>query len=704
MPIASDGNGNFLTLGADGSWAPATIAQNPQTGTKMINDGGDWKPLPGSDPTITGSALRGVVQGATFGLGDELRAGTDALVQGGKNLFGGGGPSMGDTYDASLAQSREQLARDAATHPVASVAGQVAGGVGGMLAGGEVAGAVGAGRLAAPLMGPVNGLASYLPEWLQTGLRLGGAGAAAGGLAGFGEGEGGLANRAESAATGAATGAVVGPAIGAVTSAAPAVVGRVAQGLGLRNADTAADRQIIRALDRGGTSVDQASTALTGAGDTPTALVDVGGRNVVNLGATAANTPSTAMDVADRFVQDRRMGRPDRLMNAGDAAFGGGSGTDVADIQAARAAQRTAEASPLYQSALNQPAGFTEPMQAMLADPIAQSGLARGLEIQRIENAARAGRGEPAAPTTDPAIQYDENGDPRIVGVPNMRSLDAVKRGMDAIIEDARDPTSGRIAWTERLRAIDDLRRTWVASLDQGNPDYAAARAAWGGPSSQMEATTAGRTALRTDRDVVAQRMQNAQPDVQDAYRLGAGRDFADRMSDPATASGAARKLLEDQQMQARLQSILPPDQFDALNTALNRETQMTAVERAVSPRAGSQTARLQAGGTDMQNDLMGPWLQAFRQVTMGHPMQAAGTVGTDVWRRFGQGMNSATSDALANKLFATDPVARQRVTDALRDRLTQDAAATERARAILRPAIRGVAATAGGMTGRDQN
>jgi hypothetical protein len=205
---------------------------------------------------------------------------------------------------------------------------------------------------------------------------------------------------------------------------------------------------------------------------------------------------------------------------------------------------------------------------------------------------------------------------------------------------------------------------------------------------------------LRTDRDVVAQRMQTAPPDVQDAYRLGAGRDFADRVSDPGTASGAARKLLEDHQMQARLQSILPPDQFDALNGALNRETQMTAVERAVGPRSGSQTARLLAGGTDMQNDPMGPWLQAFRQVTMGHPAQAAGTVGADVWRRFGQGMNAATSDALANKLFATEPAFRSRVTDALRNRLMQDAAATDRARAIVRPVVRGIAETAGARAG----
>jgi hypothetical protein len=523
----------------------------------------------------------------------------------------------------------------------------------------------------------------------------------AGGTAGFGEGEGGFANRVESAGEGALAGGITAPVLGGVVNAISAGAGRATHAAGLRNPEVAADRQIVRALDRGGTSVDEAATRLTAAGDTPTALVDVGGRNTVNLAATAANTPSKAMDTADAFVESRRIGRPDRLMNAGDAAFGGGSGTDVADATGALRAKRAAEASPLYDKAFAQPAGMTEPMKAILADPVAQTGLKRGLEIQRIENATRRARGEAEAPTTDPSIQYDEHGDPRIVGVPTMRSMDAVKRGMDATIEDARDSTTGKVQWTERLRAIDDMRRTWVGLLDEGNPDYAAARAAWGGPSAQMEATQAGRSAFRTDRDVVAARAGQGAPDVQDAYRLGAGRDFSDRVSDPARASGAARKMLEDHQMQARLNSLLPAGLAEDLNKALRRETDMTAVEKAVSPRAGSQTARMLAGGDDMGRDVIGPWLTAFRQLTSGHPWGAAATAGADTYRRIGQGINSATSDALATRLFETDPALRQKVTDALRNRLLADATSTERARAIIRPILRGVAETAGGQAGQ---
>jgi len=213
-----------------------------------------------------------------------------------------------------------------------------------------------------------------------------------------------------------------------------------------------------------------------------------------------------------------------------------------------------------------------------------------------------------------------------------------------------------------------------------------------------MEATQAGRTAMRTDRDIVAQRMTGGPEDVQDAYRLGAGRDVSDRFSDPAKASGAARSMLEDRNMQARLQSLLGQDRLDALNVALRREVDMTNVERNVSPRAGSQTARLFAGGDDMGRDVAGPVMAGIRQALGGHPLQGAMTVGNDLLvRRLGQGINPATADALANRLFVTDPTGRQQVTDALRTRLLQDQIRRERAQALTLPVVRALSQTAGG-------
>jgi hypothetical protein len=642
------------------------------------------------------SLVRSVAQGATFGFGDELSAGADAAL--GPFLGRGSQAStIGQRYDENLAAERARDRAFQTDNPVSSTVGNVAGGVGGALA----LPATQVAKAAAPLLSRINPIVQGLPGWVRTGASYIGGGAAAGGVAGFGEGEGGLDERLRSGAAGAVAGGITAPVLGGVVNAVTPAAGRALNGLGLRDPAVAADRQILRAIDRGGQTVDDVATRLNAAGDAPVALVDIGNRNLVNLGATAANTPSRALDVADRFVENRRIGRPDRLMTTGDDVFGGGSGTDVADATRDLRSQRSTEAAPLYEEAFSRPAGMIEPMKAILSDPVAQTGLKRGLEIQRIENATRRARGEAEVPTTDPAIHYDDAGDPKIVGVPNMRSLDAVKRGMDAVIDDARDSTTGKVQWTERLRAIDDMRRTWVNMLDENNPSYAAARAAWGGPSAQMEATQAGQQALRANRDVVAQRAAQGPPDVQDAYRLGAGRAFSDRVSDPARASGAARQMLEDGQMQSRLGSILGPTGLERLNAGLRQEVDMTAVERSVSPRAGSQTARLLAGGSDMGKDVAGPWLTAARQVLSGHPVEGAFTVGGDLYRRIGQGINASTADEMANRLFTTDPQARAEVVAALRNRLLGDEQSTAQARAVIRPVVRGVARSAGGRAGQ---
>jgi hypothetical protein len=660
---------------------------------------------------VVGSALRGAVKGITFGFGDELRAGTDALAQGAGNLIHGsdGRPSMGQAYDRSLAASREQDRLDTTTNPVTNVAGQVVGGVGTGLAAGLVAAplaaATGVARLAAPVIGPVVNALSRLPTWLGVPGGIVAGGATAGGVQGFGEGEGGVGNRLESAAVGAGTGAVVAPALRGLTYAAPAVGGRISHAFGWRNADTAADRQINRALDRSGTTLNSAEAQLAAAGPDPTALVDVGGANIRNLGATAANTPGAAMQAADNFVQTRRSGRPDRLFNAGDQAFGGGSSDNIAQEIADQSAQRTADASPLYKAAFGKPAGMTEPMQHIIEHPIGQSGLKRGLEIQDIENTTRRARGEPEVPTHDPAIHYDENGEPRIIGVPNMRSLDAIKRGMDAMIDDARDPKTLQVKWDQRLRAVEGMRKTWVELLDQNNPDYAAARAAWGGPSAQIEAVEGGRKALRTEPSIVRQRMASPAEGVPEAYRLGAGRDFHTRVADPRTAGGNARTLLENKEMQERLGHLLDEDGLTALNNALYRERGYTQVEQTVSPRANSQTMRLTAGGEDMAADPAGPLVAAAQQVMSGGGLvrTATSTALSGLNRRM-QGINPATADALANKLFVADQVGRQRVTDALRNRLLEDELRRQAAASYVLPTVRALSQTAGGRAGGAMN
>lgn len=114
-------------------------------------------------------------------------------------------------------------------------------------------------------------------------------------------------------------------------------------------------------------------------------------------------------------------------------------------------------------------------IQQFLDDPILKRGLARGMEVQRLEALA-----DPKAPPFNPrdyAVKgTDADGTPQISGVPNMRLLDAGKRGLDSIIHEYRDKVTGKLPDNdERLNAILDVRKAYVEELKGLNSDYKAA-------------------------------------------------------------------------------------------------------------------------------------------------------------------------------------------------------------------------------------
>ena len=589
---------------------------------------------------------RAFASGATFGTMDEA----SAALRTGAGLWG--------NYGDVLAQER---ARDEAfqkDNPIMSTVANVAGAVAGP---GRNIGMMRLGQQAGSAIG--NVLRSNIPRYAL-------AGATGGALQGAGEGEG-ITGRLEGAAQGGALGLGLGGALGAGANAVGSVGGRLLHMLGLRNPEIAADRQILRAIERDNAArvaaglpeiqLDTAGRPIAGPGVAPrvegqTLIDDLTGRNIVNLGATAANTPGVSMESADLLMQARRAARPDRMAGAVDDAFGGGAGGDVAQASARLGEQRATNAAPLYNRAFAEgiaPESYDE-LARFLKDPIGQKALNDGIRVIELEYLGRK-----------------ENFDPKLFGVrreggqwvamegeaPNLRLLDAVKRGFDEIVEGFRDPTSGRLKLNQYGSAVNDVRATYRDDLVIASPTYGEALQAWSGPTQSLNALAQGRDALGIDRDVVAKITQNLSENDREFFRLGVGRAVADATSDPARAAGYARRLLEDRQMQARLQSAIPDAaQRAQFSAALEREINMAAVERAVSPRSGSQTARLQAGADDMAQDPYGGTMIALLNAAQRGGVSGAVASGLGNLYRRGQGITPATSDALARALFTTAP------------------------------------------------
>lgn len=143
-------------------------------------------------PMTAGETFAGGTQNLlnalTFGFGDEITAGGNAV------LDALGGSSIGDAYNARLAQARDLSSRYAEEHPVSAFANNAIG-------------------FWAPVPKAVSGIFSTekgVAPAIGNIVKAGAVGAGYGGIAGFGSGEGGLGPRLENAKSGGELGALFG--------------------------------------------------------------------------------------------------------------------------------------------------------------------------------------------------------------------------------------------------------------------------------------------------------------------------------------------------------------------------------------------------------------------------------------------------------------------------------------------------------------
>jgi hypothetical protein len=731
MPIIENADGSYSTLSSDGAWVPAKMAENPQTGVKHVLDGDKWTVLPSSKPSVLGSMVRGIERGAFAESNDEAKG----LQTGLGSMLSGEGYSAG--YERGRDKSRAQDNLDDETNPIATGAGQVIGAVGGAMAAAPLAAATGLTRLAgvaapyvaraaAPVIAPIaaqlNPLLARLPQWVNTTAKVSGGGAVSGGVGGFNEGEGGFGARLQNGAEGLALGAVAAPVIAGGANAAVGTARRALNATGLRDPDAVAERLLLRAVERDApqgrpvaTEIDRMGAQLDPAVGTtgpalptrPNELIlpDVGGENMTNLAAVASNTPGQAKTMAATAVNARRGASPERIAGAVDDGLGGGGGTRVADEVGALREERSTGAAPLYERAFQRrvPQTVQDRIDPLVSSNEGQNALGHAVTIlEREGRAAHLRSGDPAD-LFDPAamgLVRAEDGGWMLQGrMENMRLVDAVKRGMDDMLEQYRDPVTRRLPNTEAVRALDGQRAAYVAYL-RGHPHlqpYARALDAWAGPSRSLDAVDQGRQSLKLDRDVVAGIVQRMQPADMDFFRIGFGRAITDAASDPRNAPEVARKLLEDRQMQERLRHAIPdPAQRAQFAAAMEQEVLMKRTSDAVNPRAGSPTGRLATGGADMEIDPPSGLVQGGLAAVERGSLFGATARGLRALHTRGEGHNPATSTALANRLFSMDPAQQAATIAQLRNRLMLDQLGAVRGRAIARPVLRGLGTAAG--------
>jgi hypothetical protein len=229
---------------------------------------------------------------------------------------------------------------------------------------------------------------------------------------------------------------------------------------------------------------------------------------------------------------------------------------------------------PLYEKALSNPVAWDERLQQFIDDPIVKSGIAKGVRIQRLESLAED---KPFNPNDYAIKDFNEAGDPIIGPTPNMRTLNVVKKGLDAMVEDSKDSVTGKLS--EEGRAINGVRKAFLSKLDDINPDYKAAREAWAGPTKVQEAfnrglnvfqNRSGSSGVNTTPEALAAWHEGASQSEQAATKLGARAAFEQQMrasGDPAAKAGV---LANKEVNQDKLGTIFGKDVADKLVQHLN--------------------------------------------------------------------------------------------------------------------------------------
>lgn len=537
----------------------------------------DGEPL--DAPMTTGEAIGGGAREFAGGLSAEFSDEAEAAAR---------APFSDKDYGELLQEIRQSRKRFSEENPLTAAGLNVAGGVGSMF----IPGAAALGRGAQAISG-ISRLASPLARTVATG-------ALAGGVSGFGAGEGGFGERALSAGLNAGLGAGFG-------------VG--AQGLGALGRYAGETR---RALQQTGAADDEARAAgvlfdrLTASGISPR---DLGARldteraagvptmlatSTPEFGRVSENVLREVSEnrpvLAERLVE-QQINAPSRARTAVETAVPAPDYFATADeVQSTLRGNATTAYDAAYAAA---PEVRDPRLRQVLSNPRIQSAYQDALEMSEDEMAAAVLRGEDPSKFAmkkfmDPVI--NEQGE--LSGltlsnttVPDLRSLDTVKKALDARITALYASGQGGTA-----TSLTELRNAFVNRLDQvGPPEYRAARAQFKGDIEIKKALETGlkSTPGKMRWQQVAKLAREYSPGELEAFKTGFMQNIARGFEDTSRSRNFAQELISKEQMRRSLQALTSPEEFRVLETVLRREADL--FDQTSRVLGGSQTFGRQA-------------------------------------------------------------------------------------------------------------
>ena len=349
--------------------------------------------------------------------------------------------------------------------------------------------------------------------------------------------------------------------------------------------ETVANNYIASLLDKQGITPAELTANAIGRGQT--AAEAIGPAGVSALQTLGRRSPAVGESLAAGLT-DRASSAPDRML----ADYASSSGIDpnaaMGDMQNIIASGRQA-ANPLYKAALEAAPNTSDYLARLAQEPIIQQGMVQGIKEQRLRALAK---NEPFDPKAYAVTDFNEAGDPVIGCVPTWHTWDAAKVGLDQMLENNRNPVTGKLALNGMGGAIDQVRRSMLNELDSLNPDYKAARSSASDYLSANDAFQRGQKTILNPNVTVAN-----------------VNDMLGKMSDgdkEAFKGGVANKLFNMQQngslkprfvlapaVQGKLSSILGPSNAASFVKNILSEKSLAETGNRMMPRTNSPTFEL---------------------------------------------------------------------------------------------------------------
>lgn len=362
------------------------------------------------------------------------------------------------------------------------------------------------------------------------------------------------------------SGAEVGGGIGAAAPVVGAGIGKAVGGLAdwlgpkipepLTNLTSRAREMLSRAL--GNSTPQELAAARSQMG--PETFVGEMSPGLQTLTGSIGDRPEEAGNAIRTAMTDRLEGSRGRIENT--VSQNVGARENVPQTLEQLLDERSRAAKPLYDAAFNKPVPGDPRLLQLYQHPTVNAAMMKNLAEQQTEALAK---NQPFQP----------NG---------WRMLDAAKRGLDDAVEAGKDPLTKRA--TSEGRTASMLRTALVQRMDELNPEYAAARKAWEGPTKVRLAAEKAKEFLNPtmDKNEMAQQFSRMTDSEKAGARLTMRNQLAIKIDAARNGDTTVRNQLLAPHTQAKIATAFDQNTAESTTRSMEQEANIKSRTTTMVP------------------------------------------------------------------------------------------------------------------------